>query len=129
MNFPKDLKYTKNDEWVRVEDNIAIIGVSDYAQDQLSDIVYLEVSMDVGESGKKGDIFGTVESVKAASDVYLPVSGKLLEVNEAIMETPEVINSDPFGEGWIIKIEISDKSELEDLMDAGTYEADTKGRD
>ena len=129
MNFPKDLKYTKNDEWVRVEDNIAIIGVSDYAQDQLSDIVYLEVSMDVGESGKKGDIFGTVESVKAASDVYLPVSGKLVEVNEAIMETPEVINSDPFEEGWIIKIEISDMSELEDLMDAGTYEADTKGRD
>lgn len=129
MNFPKDLKYTKNDEWVRVEDNIAIIGVSDYAQDQLSDIVYLEVSMDVGESGKKGDIFGTVESVKAASDVYLPVSGKLVEVNEAIMESPEVINTNPFGEGWIIKIEISDKSELEDLMDAGTYEADTKGRD
>ena len=129
MNFPKDLKYTKNDEWVRVEDNIAIIGVSDYAQDQLSDIVYLEVSMDVGESGKKGDIFGTVESVKAASDVYLPVSGKLVEVNEAIMETPEVINSDPFEEGWIIKIEITDMSELEDLMDAGTYEADTKGRD
>lgn len=129
MNFPKDLKYTKNDEWVRVEDNIAIIGVSDYAQDQLSDIVYLEVSMEVGESGKKGDIFGTVESVKAASDVYLPVSGKLVEVNEAIMETPEVINSDPFEEGWIIKIEISDKSELEELMDAGAYEADTKGRD
>ena len=129
MNFPKDLKYTKNDEWVRVEDNIAIIGVSDYAQDQLSDIVYSEVSMDVGESGKKGDIFGTVESVKAASDVYLPVSGKLVEVNEAIMETPEVINSDPFEEGWIIKIEITDMSELEDLMDAGTYEADTKGRD
>lgn len=129
MKFPKDLKYTKNDEWVRVEDNIAIIGVSDYAQDQLSDIVYLDVSMDVGESGKKGDIFGTVESVKAASDVYLPVSGKLVEVNEAIIETPEIINSDPFGEGWMIKIEMSDQAELEDLMDAGEYEADTKGRD
>ena len=129
MNFPKDLKYAKNDEWVRVADNIAIIGISDYAQNQLSDIVYLEVSLDIGESGKKGDIFGTVESVKAASDVYLPVSGKLVEVNEAIMDTPEVINSDPFGEGWIIKVEMSDASELGDLMDAGAYEAETKGRD
>ena len=129
MKFPKDLKYSKNDEWVRVEDDIAIIGISDYAQEQLSDIVYLEVSLDIGDGGKKGDNFGTVESVKAASDVYMPVSGKLVEVNEAIMDTPEVINSDPFGEGWIIKVEISEVSELEDLMDAETYEADTKGRD
>ena len=128
MKFPKDLKYSKNDEWVRVEEKTGTIGISDFAQDQLSDIVYLEVSLDVAESGEKGDMFATVESVKAASDVYLPVGGKIIEINDGLMETPEVINSDPFGRGWIVKVEIADEAELDDLMDAGTYEADTKER-
>jgi glycine cleavage system H protein len=128
MDFPKELKFTANDEWVRVEGNTGKIGISDYAQDQLSDIVYLEVTLENGEDGKKGDIFGTVESVKAASDMYLPVGGKVIEINDGLMDTPEMINSDPYVNGWIIKIEIADDSDLEDLMDAASYEANTKER-
>lgn len=128
MNFPKDIKYAKNDEWVRVEGNIATIGISDFAQDQLSDIVYLEVSLDVGDEGKAGEIFGTVESVKAASDIHLPLGGKIIEINDGLMDTPEIINSDPYGKGWIVKIEIADEAEMDDLMEAGLYEEDTKGR-
>lgn len=128
MNFPAELKYTKNDEWVRVEGAVAVIGVSDFAQDQLSDIVYLEVNLELGAAANKGDIFGTVESVKAASDIYLPVSGKVTEINETLIDSPETINHDPYGEGWMIKIEMTDAKELDDLMDAAAYEADTKER-
>lgn len=128
MNYPKDLKYTKNDEWLRIEGNIGAIGISDYAQDQLSDIVYLEVALELGATGKKGDMFGTVESVKAASDVYLPVGGKIIEINQNLMDTPETINSDPYDQGWIIKLEITDEGELNDLMDAAAYEKNTQER-
>lgn len=128
MNFPAELKYTKNDEWVRVEGAVAVIGVSDFAQDQLSDIVYLEVNLELGAAANKGDIFGTVESVKAASDIYLPVSGKVTEINETLIDSPETINHDPYGEGWMIKIEMTDAKELDALMDAAAYEADTKER-
>lgn len=122
MNFPEDLKYAESDEWVRVEGDGATIGISDYAQDQLSDIVYLEIVVSEGETVKKGDSFGSVESVKAASDIYTPVSGTVLEINEALSDTPETINSDPYGESWMIKIQMSDPSELEGLMDPAAYE-------
>lgn len=122
MNIPEDMRYTKNDEWIRLESENATIGITDYAQDQLSDIVYLEVNLSVGESGKQEALFGTVESVKAAADLYLPAGGKVLEVNEALGETPETINSDPYGEGWMLKIKLADKSEIEGLMDAAAYQ-------
>jgi len=123
MNFPKDLKYSPKDEWIKVEGNNASIGISDYAQDALSDIVYLEYAVSVGDAVSKGDILGTVESVKAASDVYFPISGTILEVNEDLLDTPENVNSDPYGESWIIKLELSSPEELEELMDAEKYEA------
>jgi len=129
MKFPTDLKYTKNDEWIRVEGNVGVIGISDYAQDQLSDIVYLEYAVSDGDTLSAGDNFGTVESVKAASEMYIPVGGKVIETNEALLDTPELVNSDPFGKAWMIKIEISDPSELDGLLDAAGYEASTKERD
>lgn len=121
MDVPDDLKYAKNDEWVKIEDNIAIIGISDFAQDQLSDIVYIEFSVSVGDSIKKGDIYGLVESVKASSDVYSPVGGKVLEINESLIDTPELVNSDPYINAWMIKLEISDPDEASDLMDNKAY--------
>ena len=129
MNFPTELKYTKNDEWIRIEGDLVTIGVSDYAQDQLSDIVFLEFTVSDGDAVSKGDDFGTIESVKAASDIYSPVSGKVTETNEALLDTPELVNADPYGDAWMIKIQISDPSELDGLMDAKAYEANTKERD
>lgn len=129
MKFPNDLKYTKNDEWIRVEGNVGTLGVSDYAQDQLSDIVYIEYAVSVGDEQSAGDIFGTVESVKAASDVYFPVGGKVIELNESLLDAPEMVNSDPYEKSWMIKIEISDLSELDGLMDSSAYETKTKERD
>lgn len=129
MNFPTDLKYTKKDEWIRVEGDIITIGISDYAQDQLSDIVFLEFTVSEGDDISKGDEIGTIESVKAASDVYIPVSGKVTETNEALLDTPELVNSDPYGDAWMIKVQISDPSELDDLLDAKAYEVYTKERD
>ena len=128
MNFPDDLKYTNNDEWVRVAGDIGVIGISDFAQDQLSDIVYVEINPSIGESIQKGEIFGTVESVKAASDIYMPVSGKVVEINDALLDAPETINTDPYEEGWLIKIELSDPAELDGMMDMAAYKADTEGR-
>jgi len=122
MNFPKELKYTKNDEWVRVEGDEGTIGITDYAQDQLSDIVFVEFLVDVGDSVDKGETFATVESVKAAADVYLPVSGEVIAVNEDLPDAPESVNSDPYGEAWMIKIKISDPAELDDLLDADAIE-------
>ncbi len=122
MEFPADLKYTENDEWIRLEGNVGTIGITDYAQEQLSDVVYVEVSVSAGDTVAKGDTFAAVESVKAAADVYLPASGKVLEVNEALADTPELVNSDPYGEAWMVKIELSDPSELDSLMDAAAYE-------
>lgn len=117
---PEDLKYLKSDEWVRVEGDTAVFGVSDYAQDQLNDIVYVELPS-VGASITKGESFGSVESVKAASELAAPISGTVLEVNEALEGAPETINTDPFGKGWIIKIKVADAAELDDLLDATAY--------
>lgn len=123
MKFLPELKYAKTDEWVKVEGNVATIGISDYAQNQLSDIVFVEITCEVGDSVTKGSAFGTIESVKAASDVNLPVSGVVTEVNETLGQTPELLNSDPFGEAWMLKIELADPKELDDMMDAKAYEA------
>ena len=121
MNTPQGLKYASTDEWLKVEGNIATLGVTDYAQDQLSDVVFFEVIVEVGDSLEKGDIVGTIESVKAAADVSLPASGKVIDVNEALANTPELINSDPFGEAWMLKVELNDPAEVETLMDAEAY--------
>ncbi len=121
VNIPADLKYTKKDEWIRVEGKIGIIGITDYAQDQLSDVVYADVTVSVGKDVAKGSAFGSVESVKAASEVYLPASGKVTEVNSLLEETPEVINTDPYGDAWMVKIELSNPADLADLMDAAAY--------
>lgn len=128
MNIPGDLKYTKNDEWVRVEGTTGTIGISDYAQDQLSDIVFIEYNVAPGETIKQGDSFGTVESVKAASDVYSPVSGKVLEVNEGLLNAPETVNSDPYGKAWMIKVELSTPAEVDSLLDGSGYEGNVKER-
>ncbi|MBI2092110.1 MAG: glycine cleavage system protein GcvH [Deltaproteobacteria bacterium] len=122
MEFPDDIKYTKEHEWVRVEGKTAIVGITDYAQDQLGDIVYVELP-DVGEILSKGDAFGVVESVKSVSDVNSPVSGKVTETNDPLKENPETVNEDPYNEGWIVKLEMSDKADIDDLMSAKEYEA------
>jgi len=121
MNFPKDLKYTENDEWIRVEDDVAFIGITDYAQDQLSDIFFVEFVADEGDALNKGDSCVTVESVKAAADVYMPVGGEILEVNENLPDAPEEVNSAPY-DSWMVKIKINDPSELDGLMDADAIE-------
>ena len=122
MNFPKELKYTKNDEWIRVEGDEGAVGITDYAQDQLSDIVFVEYLVDVGESLDKGETFATVESVKAAADVYMPASGEIVAINEDLPDSPEQVNSDPYGDAWMIKFKLSDSSELDDLLDADGIE-------
>jgi glycine cleavage system H protein len=118
MNIPSNMKYTENDEWVRMEDNTATVGITDHAQDQLSDIVFVEILVSEGDTVSKGDTCATVESVKAAADVYIPISGKVTGVNEALSNSPELINSDPYGEAWMIRLEPSDLSELDNLLDA-----------
>lgn len=122
MNIPGNLKYTESNEWVNLEGKVGTIGISDYAQDQLSDIVFAEVIVNEGDTIKKGDSVATVESVKAAADVYTPVSGKVVGVNEGLGSSPEVINSDPYGAAWIVKLELSNPAELDVLMDASAYE-------
>ncbi len=121
MEFPDDLKYTREHEWVLVEENVATIGITDYAQEQLGDVVFVELPA-VGDKVTKDEAMGVVESVKAVSDVYAPLSGKVLEVNDDLPDSTEMINEDPYGDGWIIKIEIGDRSDLEDLMTAEEYE-------
>ena len=128
MKIPENLKYTKTDEWVRLEGNLAIIGISDYAQDQLSDIVYVEFNKDPGEVVKKEDILATIESVKAAGDVISPVSGIVKEVNTVLSEKPELLNDDPCEKGWMCKIEMSNPADFESLMSAEEYEAHCDGR-
>ncbi|MBN2548555.1 MAG: glycine cleavage system protein GcvH [Anaerolineales bacterium] len=122
MNIPTDLKYAASDEWVRVEGSTGTIGISDHAQEQLSDIVFVEIVVSVGDTVQKGDSVATLESVKAASDVFTPVSGKVVAVNEALADATETVNKDPYGEAWMVKIELSDPSELEALMSAAAYE-------
>jgi glycine cleavage system H protein len=121
MNIPTNLKYTKSDEWVLVEGDIVTIGITDYAQDQLSDIVYIEYLVDVDDETDKDGSVATIESVKAASDVLSPVSGKVVEVNEDLPDAPESINTEPY-DAWMVKVEVDDKSGLDDLMDAKAYE-------
>jgi glycine cleavage system H protein len=125
-NTPADLKYTKNDEWIRIEGSAGTVGITDYAQDQLNDIVYVELP-DVGSDLAKGASFGTVESVKAASDIYVPVGGKVTEVNTKLSDEPELINTDPFGAGWIVKISVAN-ADTSDLMDADAYAAYCESR-
>jgi glycine cleavage system H protein len=129
METPKGLKYAKSDEWVKIEGDEALIGISDYAQDQLSDVVYVEFMVDEDDSVIKGDTLAIVESVKAAADVILPVSGTILELNEDLADTPEVLNSDPYDDGWMIRMSIDDPSELDELMDAEAYEAYNEERE
>lgn len=121
MEFPEDLKYSKEHEWVLVEDKVATVGITDYAQEQLGDIVFVEMPA-IGDKVSKEDAFGVVESVKAVSDIYAPVSGKVLEVNDDLPDNPEMVNEDPYGDGWMIKIEMNDPEELQDLMTAAEYE-------
>jgi glycine cleavage system H protein len=121
MEFPAECKYTKEHEWIRVEGDIAEIGITDYAQDSLGDIVFLELP-ETGTDVEREDSFGVVESVKAVSDLYAPLSGTIEETNEPLADTPELINEHPYSEGWIIKINMNDPSELDDLMDAKAYE-------
>ena len=121
MEFPEDYKYSKEHEWVLLEGSVATIGITDYAQDQLGDIVFVELPA-IGDKVSKEDAFGVVESVKAVSDIYAPVSGKVVEVNDDLPENPEMVNEDAYGDGWIIKIEMSDPEELQDLMSASEYE-------
>lgn len=128
MNIPSDLKYTKTDEWIRVEGNTGTIGVTDYAQDQLSDVVFVEVTVEKGSTVKKNSTCATIESVKAAADVNMPVDGKILEINEALSDTPELVNSDPYGKAWMVKIEITNPAQLDELMDAAAYEVYCKER-
>jgi len=123
MTIPAGLKFAKTDEWVKVEGTIATIGVSDYAQEQLSDVVFVEIAVSPGEEVKKGKSFATVESVKAASDVNSPVSGKVVEINETLADSPEQVNSEPYGGAWMIKVELANSADLDDLMDGSAYEA------
>lgn len=119
--IPIELKFTDNDEWVRVEGDIAFIGITDYAQNQLSDVVFVEYLLDEGDDGSKGDTCAAVESVKAAADVYLPVSGEVVAVNEDLADAPETINSDPYSDAWMLQVKMSTPSEIDDLMDAAGY--------
>lgn len=121
MEIQKDLKYTKDHEWVRLEGNIATIGITDFAQGELGEIVYVECDT-VDEEVAAEDVFGTVEAVKTTSDLYMPVAGKVTEFNEALEDAPELVNSDPYGEGWIVKVEVSDPEMVSLLLDAAAYE-------
>ena len=120
MNFPDDLKYTREHEWCRIQGNRATVGITEHAQDQLGDIVYVELP-DVGDMVKKGESFGAVESTKAVSELFAPVSGKVVEVNDPLTDAPETINEDSYEEGWMIQVELSDPDEAADLLDAAAY--------
>jgi len=122
MNIPADLKYSKDHEWVKIDNGIAIIGITDFAQRELGDIVYVEIET-LDEELNSEDIFGTVEADKTVSDLFLPVSGKIIEVNEELESAPEKVNTDPYGDGWMIKVELANPAELENLMDASEYKA------
>jgi glycine cleavage system H protein len=123
-----DLRYAKTDEWLRVEGDEGVVGISDYAQDALSDIVYVELP-NVGDTFEAGAAFGVVESVKAASDLLLPVAGEVIATNDAVVDSPEMLNSDPFGEGWLVRIRLSDPAQVESLMDAAAYGTYLEGRE
>ncbi len=125
MNIPENLKYTKDHEWVRVKGNEAFIGITDFAQSELGDIVFIEVETK-GEELDKGEAFGTIEAVKTVSDMYMPISGEVVEFNASLEDSPETINKDPYGDGWIIKVSIKDESQINDLLTSAQY-AETLG--
>lgn len=120
MNVPDNLKYTKEHEWIRVEGEVAFVGITDYAQSELGEIVFVEVET-VGETLAEGEVFGTVEAVKTVSDLYLPVGAKILDFNEELEDEPELVNDDPYGKGWMVKIEITDISQIDSLLSASEY--------
>lgn len=120
MNFPENLRYTKDHEWISLEGNVATIGITDFAQGELGDIVYVDVAT-VGEELEANAVFGTVEAVKTVSDLFLPVKGKIIAFNDALNNSPEVVNTDPYGDGWMIKMEVSDVAAFDALMDAAAY--------
>jgi len=122
MNFPSELKYTKDHEWVKVEGNEAFIGITDFAQRELGDIVYIDVNS-VGEEVAREEVFGTVEAVKTVSDLFMPVTGTVLEINSELNDNPELVNSDPYGKGWMVKVSLSELAEIEDLLTADAYQA------
>lgn len=122
MSFPANLRYTKDHEWVSLEGNVATIGITDYAQHELGDIVYVEVDT-IGKTLEAGAVFGTVEAVKTVSDLFLPVSGTITELNPALNNAPELVNSDPYGEGWMVKMTVTNPADVEALMNASAYEA------
>ncbi|MBP3519027.1 MAG: glycine cleavage system protein GcvH [Parabacteroides sp.] len=121
MNFPADVKYTKDHEWIRVEGDVAYVGITDYAQSELGEIVFVDITTE-GETVAKEEVFGTIEAVKTVSDLFMPASGEVLEVNAALEDQPELVNEDAYGKGWIIKVSISDPAELSELMSAAEYE-------
>ena len=122
MNIPADLKYTQDHEWIKIDGDIAIVGITDFAQGELGDIVYVEIETE-GEELDKEEVFGSVEAVKTVSDLFMPVSGEITEFNEALEASPETVNEDPYGDGWMIRIKMSDISEIDGLMDADTYKS------
>ena len=121
MNFPKELKYTKEHEWVRLEGNIATVGITDHAQSELGDIVYVDITTE-GDEVEAGDVFGSVEAVKTVSDLYMPVTGTVIEVNSDLEDEPETVNSDPYGKGWMIKIQVDNPDDVAELMSAEDYQ-------
>jgi glycine cleavage system H protein len=121
MEAPRDLRYTKTHEWVRMDGDIATVGLSDYAQNELGDITYLELP-DVGDSFKKADPFGVIESVKAASDIYMPLDGEIVERNEAAVDAPDVVNTSPYDRAWLVRVKVDDPAQISDLMDASEYD-------
>ena len=121
MNIPADLKYTKDHEWVKIEGNTATIGVTDFAQGELGDIVYVDVDT-LDDTVDKDDVFGSVEAVKTVSDLFMPMTGEVIEFNEGLEDDPEIVNNDPYGKGWMIKISFTDNSQIEDLLDAQAYQ-------
>ncbi|MEO9571075.1 MAG: glycine cleavage system protein GcvH [Polaribacter sp.] len=121
MNLPSELKYTKDHEWIKIEDNVATVGVTDFAQGELGDIVYVDVDT-LDDTVEEGEVFGSVEAVKTVSDLFMPLTGEVIEFNEELEDEPELVNSDPYGKGWMIKIEISDSSQIENLLDAEAYQ-------
>jgi glycine cleavage system H protein len=126
MNIPSELKYTKDHEWIQIEGTIATIGITDFAQGELGDIVYVDVDT-LDDTVAEGEVFGSVEAVKTVSDLFMPLTGEVIEFNDALEDDPELVNSDPYNKGWMIKIEFTDNTQLEDLLDAAAYESLVKG--
>ena len=122
MNIPSNLRYTQEHEWIRVEGDVAYVGITDYAQSELGEIVFVDINTE-GETVNQNEVFGSVEAVKTVSDLNMPVTGEVLEVNETINDQPELVNNDPYGEGWMIKIQVADPAELDTLLDAAAYQA------